>query len=261
MTCTPIVPAQWSTAVTAAQALTDMNAKSTAMTTLAQQALCELNIRVVPAGTSSTTTVEAADYQPVPVMNFDVHLNDKVYVTGTGSQRRSRSLLSNAGFSFHRGGSSSFSMLGPRSLDPGLMLTTRQTAEHERDIAQGLTDSPSATDADEEVRVWTNDFRRYFHQYLSIRENRPGFQNLAIYYEAASPAARSASIRMLVDYFQNPPSGANADEVRSGIRNWMRLRTTIQIPARLNGIPDALLGQRIPSQLVIDLRAALPATP
>ncbi len=263
MTCTTIDPAQWSTAVTAAQALTDRTARAAAMTTLAQQALCDLNIRVVQAGASNPTEVVAADYQPTPAVNFDERLNDKVYVTGSGASRRSRSLADNAGFSFNRGGPPNYSILGPKTLEAGRMFDVRITAEHEFDIAQGMTDTPGASSADAEVRVWSNDFRRYFPQSLDIplSEGRPGFVNLAVYYEAASTAARTAAVQTLVELYQNPPAGVDQARLRRGMRNWMRLRTTIQMPARMNGIPDSMLGQRVPSQLVIDLTAALPPAP
>lgn len=225
------------------------------MTTLAQQALCELNIQVVPAGTSSTTTVEVADYQPNPVMNFDVHLNGKEFVSGS---RGRRSLANNAGFSFNRGGPN-FSILGPRALRANNVLHTRLTAEHEFDIARGMTDTPGASVPDAELRVWANDFSRYFHQYLALRfDQRPTWELPAIYYQAASAEARSAALQTFVQYFQNPPTGVDAERFRSSFRQWMRRRSSITMPS-INGIPESLRGQTVESQLMIDLAAALPA--
>jgi len=262
MASTTIDHAQFSTASAAARALTDTTAKAAAMTTLVQQALAELNLTVVTAGTSSTSEVVAADYQPTPTINFDVHLNDKVYVGRTESGETRRSLADNAGFSFNRGRRPpNYSILGPKVLENGRVFDVRFFAEHELDVAQGMTDAPRADDADAEVRVWTNDFRRYFYQSLDYATDRPSFTNLAVYYEAANPPARTAAVQALVDLYQNPPAGVDADRLRSGFRNWMRMRTRIRMPRRMNGIPESMLGQEVDSRLVIDLTAQLPAAP
>lgn len=213
MTCTAVDPAQWSTAVTAAQGLTDMTAKAAAMTTLAQQALCELNIQVVQAGTSSTTTVEVADYQPNPVMNFDVHLNSKPARAG------GRSLRENAGYSFQTGGAL-YSALGPLALNPATPLTTRQFAEHELGIAEGL--GRGETGVNSELRVWVTDFRRYFHQYLTLPiDERPSWSQISQYYDRATDG-KAEAIESMVDYYNNPPAGIDRATLQTEFAYWMR---------------------------------------
>lgn len=219
--CAPVDPAQWSTGVTTARGLTDMSAKAAAMTTLAQQALCELNLTVAQAGTSSTTTVEPADYQPNPTINFDVYLN------GKSARAGGRSLTDNAGYTFQRG-STRYSAIGPIALNPNTPLTTRQFAQHELGIGEELARGESGPNS--ELRVWVADFRRYFHQYLSLPiEQRPAWTQIAQYYDRATEG-KEAAIQNMADYYNNPPAGADRTTLQTEFAYWMRRQRSRRSP-------------------------------
>ncbi len=235
--CAALTPDQWRTAVEAAQALSG-NQRSTAMTQLAQQAMCDLGISVQVAGTSHANAVHPDDYAPIPVLNFDAALNDKSRWRTSG--RDPAPVGQNAGYNF-RAGDRRFAIIGPNALNSNTWLTTRQFAQHELSLVSAPQPAGRTSD-DLELRTWTEDFRGYFHQYLSLPiPQRPNWQRLVGYYERAAPDVRQQSLRRLVDYFNNPPvSGDEADKVRRQIRSWLR---------------------RMSGTLITDLAAALPAAP
>jgi hypothetical protein len=232
--CAPVDAAQWRTGVTNAQALTDDAQKSTAMTGLVRQALCALNMSVAEAGSSSRSTVAMEDYQPHPAINFDVHLNSK------SAREGGRSLSTNVGYSFtHTRGTTSttYSVLGPLSLDPNTPLKTRLYAEHEMDIARV---GQSVSDNNAELRVWTSDFIRYFHQYLALPiQQRPSWSTLGTYYDRADASEKRDSISRIAEYYRHPPATVNAEELQRAFSQWMHrqgLRSEFQrdLNAELN---------------------------
>jgi hypothetical protein len=235
--CAALTPDQWRTAVEAAQALSG-NQRATAMTQLAQQALCDVGISVQAAGTSHASAVHPDDYAEIPVINFDAGLNDKTRWRTSG--RDPAPVGQNAGYNF-RAGDRRFAIIGPNALNPNTWLTTRQFAQHELSLVSAPHPAGRTSD-DLELQTWTEDFRSYFHQYLSLPiPQRPNWQRLVGYYDRAAPDVRQQSLRRLVDYFNNPPvSGDEADKVRRQIRSWLR---------------------RMSGTLISDLTAALPAAP
>jgi hypothetical protein len=232
-TCTTPTADEWRQGLTDAQALSGAR-RAAAMTRLAQQAVCEIGLTVREAGTAHTSAVHPDDYAEVPVVNFDARLNDKTRWRGQG--RVGPPVGTNVGYNFHAG-SRRFAIIGPLALNPNTLLTTRQYAQHELylvNLAQ-----PAGTSADDlELQTWTEDFRNYFHQYLDLPlAQRPTWRPLLTYYDRTRAGPRTAAIRRLVDYFNNP-SGGDADRVRRQMRSWMR---------------------RVSGTLTTDLAAALPA--
>jgi Domain of unknown function (DUF4157) len=232
--CANLTPDQWRAAVTAATAL-PAGQRGPAMTRVAEQALCGIGIAVNMAGTAHPDTVHPDDYVETPVLNFDPRLNDKNRWSGAGGA--DRPMGSNAGYNFLVG-TRRFAVIGPNALNPNTPLTTQQYAQHELSLV-AMTQPGGRGEEDLELRQWTEDFRNYFHQYLSLPiPQRPGWQPLIQYYENAAPGPRQQALNRLVDYYNNPPVGAEAERVRRQMRSWTRRRS---------------------GALITDLDAALPA--
>ena len=228
--CAALTPDQWRAAVEAAAG------QPAAMTALAQQAVCELGIAVQAACTSHSDAVHPDDYAQIPVLNFDAALN--------GKNRWSRSpgatprpVGDNVGYNF-RAGDRRYAIIGPSSLNPNTWLTTRQYAQHELQ----LVTREGGSNSDLELQQWTQDFRLYIlHQYMLLPlPQRPTWSPLAGYYDQADADPRQVTVRRLVDYYNNPPAGVDADQLHRQIHNWTR---------------------RVSSTLGTDLSRALPAPP
>ena len=69
---------------------------------------------------------------------------------------------------------------------------------------------------------------------------RPTWSPLAGYYDQADADPRRVTVRRLVDYYNNPPAGVDADRLHRQIHSWAR---------------------RVSSTLGTDLSRALPAPP
>ena len=224
--------------MTAARGMADIDQKAAAMTELARQALCQLGITVHQAGNSHPHEEDPADYQETPVLNFDVRLNVKT--RWRGSDRAGQPLTRNAGHNFPDG-SRRFAIIGPLALNENTPLTTGQFAQHELELV-ARTPEPGHGRDDLELLTWTEDFRRYFHQYgfsLPVPQ-RPGWERLIEYYDAANATTRRRAIERLVDYYNHPPVLADRIErLQRGMRSWMRRKS---------------------GTLITDLNAALPAT-
>ncbi|HKE77239.1 MAG TPA: DUF4157 domain-containing protein [Acidimicrobiales bacterium] len=228
--CQALTPDQWKAGVEAAQ-----QHGQAAMAALAQQALCELGITVQAAGTSHGDAVHPDDYAQIPVINFDAALNGKKRWPRTRDEVP-RPVGDNVGYNF-RAGDRRFAIIGPNSLNPNTWLTTRQYAQHELQLVA----REGGSNDDQELRQWTEDFRGYFHQYMLLPlPQRPTWTPLATYYQKAGADLRRATVARLVDYYDNPPAGVDADKLRRQIHNWAR---------------------RVESTLATDLSRALPAPP
>jgi hypothetical protein len=233
--CAALTPDQWGAAVEAARALSG-TARGSAMTQLAQQAVCELGIGVRQAGTAHADAVHPDDYAETPVLNFDAGLNDKTRWR-TSPDRDPRPMGSNPGYNF-RAGARRFAIIGPNALNPNTWLTTRQYAQHELSLV--AMPQGGRTNDDLELEQWTQDFRSYFHQYALLPiPQRPTWTPLSTYYDRAAADRRRQTVTTLVGYFNNPP-GEDPERVRRAMRSWLSRRSTT---------------------LAGDLTAALPAAP
>ncbi|CAM3577829.1 DUF4157 domain-containing protein [Kibdelosporangium persicum] len=237
--CTTPTLEQWQAGLAAARAITDVDQRGAAMTALAQQAVCTLGITVHQAGSSHPREEDPADYQATPVLNFDVRLNDKT--RWRNSRRAGQGLRTNAGHNF-TDGPTHYAIIGPESLKDTSPLITAQYAQHELELVARTPQEGQGPD-DLELLTWTEDFRRYFHQYVAtMPTNRPGWHPLLQYYDAANAATRTQSIERMTDYYNNPPVAADqVGQFRRAYRSWMRLRAG--------------------AQMITDLEAALPREP
>lgn len=211
---TPLTAEQWRAAVTAARGLSG-DARGTAMLQLVQNALTPLGITVRAAGTGHAEEAHPEDYAPIPVVNFDVRLNEKTKWSGARGGA-GRSLEPNAGYNIPRRGGG-FVVLGPKALDEHSPLTTRLFAQHELQLVSLERNGRSPDEL--ELLTWTDDFRRYFHQFLGHRHQQNWMATLGRYYDASGPAVRQESIRSLVQYFTHPPADVDADRLRRAMRS------------------------------------------
>jgi Domain of unknown function (DUF4157) len=228
--CQALTPDQWRAGVAAAR-----QQGQAAMAGLARQAVCELGITVRAAGTSHADAVHPDDYAEIPVVNFDAGLNRKTRWPRTRGETP-RAVGDNVGYNF-RAGDRRFAIIGPNSLNPNTWLTTRQYAQHELQLVA----REGGSNDDQELRQWTEDFRGYFHQYMLLPlPQRPTWSPLASYYQGAGADLRRETVARLVDYYDNPPAGVDADKLRRQIHNWTH---------------------RVTSTLGTDLSRALPPPP
>lgn len=216
--CSGLSPQTWDAGLQAAQALSGEQRRD-ALVALAQRALCGTGFRLRVAGNSHPAQVHPDDYDPAPVVNFDVNMHAKTAWNST------RSLGRQAGYSFNRG-SDKYAILGPQALKSGSPLFTRMYAEHElfhteRHLTrEGI--AANRSDADEELETWTHSFRDYFHQ---LTRTGTQWEPLIQYYEQATEPARRTALTQLVDYYNNPPvPPAQRIEVQAAFGRWLRRR-------------------------------------
>jgi hypothetical protein len=212
------VPTQetWTRDVGAANALKGDERRDT-MATLVQRALCGTGRRIAIAGNSHTDRVDQDDYEKIPVINFDINLNEK-----KGSDGR-KSLAGNFGYSFDKG-ADKYAVLGPKVLDAASPVHVKMRMEHEiyhtehhLDVAQ-----TQQSDEDEELETYTADFLRYFHQLIAFRAQ---WAPLIDFYDRASASARARSLDRLAAYHDNPPvQDAEKARIRAAFERWLRRR-------------------------------------
>jgi Domain of unknown function (DUF4157) len=267
--CSAPAAKEWAASVAAEEAITEPDRKRDATLALVQQALCPLGVDVRLAGSKHSGEVDPEDYQPLPVVNFDVGLNGKQSWPAAGEACKrtpppkrgceTRLLERNYGYNF-RSGSTVYVVLGPYAISNGTPAFTQRAAEHELTLARTLTAGRTAGSRnDPELDTWVQDFRKYFH-FLGFKEGTrysgAGWEPLLdIYYEGdnTSDEARRRAVDQLVDYFQNAPRTDAAagspghptdpDAVRELFRLWMK----------------KMERQRASRQLIQDLKARIPA--
>jgi hypothetical protein len=198
------------------QAATKNNDEA-AMLALVKQALGD-KYDVRAAKKNSKSKVAAEDYAKLPAINFDFNLNSKERPTGGD-------LKNNRGLHFRDSKSGDkFAIIGPGVLDPASPLIVRMYADHELYLAENklVAGSEGKTSDDDELEAWTIDFTNYFHQYLSIAENRPIWGPLLDYYASASAAAKKDSLAKLKKYYEKPVADAKeAERVQQAISLWV----------------------------------------
>ncbi len=165
------------------------------------------SITVSVAGTSDTEVANPTDYQPFPVVNFDINLNNKRAWSNKPKNiqnKSTRSLDPNFGYSFRGRGPTRYLVLGPKALDPKSPDFTRRAYEHElylheHGYLQGATSA--VIDANQELDTWIHDFINYFHllQPLGASWTMP-----IAYYEDAESDPRRAALNQLIDYYKDP---------------------------------------------------------
>ncbi len=225
----------WKASFAAAEALPP-DKQPGAKLDLVRQALCPLpNTEVKLAGTKHPDAVDPEDYDPYPVINFDVGLNGKQSWPSEGVRCKgatppaegcnTKLLDTNYGYNF-RAGSTLYILLGPTALSADTPAYTQRNAEHEIFLATKYTateakrgEAPKFRD-DAELDAWTRDFVGYFHL-LGWKARGPasgggapiyfgeGWQKLVDrYYESknTSDDARKKAEDRLVEYFNSPPS-------------------------------------------------------
>lgn len=240
-------PADWSKDVADAKSKRDADA----MAALIETAIASTKKKVVAAKTSPGGNVDPKDYQPLPVINFDINLNSKNSkpLTAGGS---TRSLSINYGYSFTDGGKS-YVVLGPNALKEDSPVFTMMYYEHEMyhtthhlvtAPAKSGTKAPSKTSDEEELETWTQDFLNYFHQ---LRSFGPQWAPLIDYYEKSSATERTTALTLLTGYYANPPvSAADAAAVKKAFEAWVRRR-----------LKDSATASK---KLIVDLSKALSIT-
>ena len=229
----------WAQLVAAAQAEADVTRRSAAMVALVRQALPSRTVR--EAGTSTTATVDPADYSAVPAINFDVRLNSK-------TKWRSTAVASdNVGYTFSvtSGGTRlAYSILGPMVLDANKgQIGVQMYADHELFHAGHPTPSGVSHD-DDEVQAWTDTFVHYF---LPTYLQRESWLPLINYYERANAAPRTASLNAIVSF-------ANALSTAPATPRSDRAKFVVWLQRRL-GDPAT-----VSKHLMIDLSARLGIT-
>lgn len=230
--CVTRTPAEWQTAIDAANKLSGDD-KATALTTVAGEALCAVGLTANKAGTKHPDQTHSDDYVEAPVINFDVQLNAKKKWQ-TDPKVPPNPVGSNAGYQFSDG-AKKYVVIGPNALlSPPFSI--RQYAQHE--LAH--TTQPKGLKGPEaELPVWTEDFRNYFHQYFAL-SSRPTWTPLIQYYEDAKPETRAATIKRLVDYFNNPPlKPAEVEDFRKQFRMWMTKSSGTLIDDLNKALPPA----------------------
>lgn len=233
--CTAPSAKDWKASFAAAEAL-PADKQPGAKLDLVRQALCPLATADVKlAGTKHPAAVDPEDYDPYPIINFDVGLNGKQSWPSEGVRCKGASppaegcntklLGTNYGYNF-RDGSTLYVVLGPTALSADTPAYTQRNAEHEIFLATKYTATenkrgkgPKFPD-DAELDAWTRDFVGYFHL-LGWKARGPasgggapiyfgeGWQKLVDrYYESknTSDGARKKAEDRLVEYFNSPPS-------------------------------------------------------
>lgn len=168
---------------------------------------------------TSTKKVVPKDYEKFPIINFDIYLNGKVRPTGG-------TIKDNAGLNFRDGATGDkFVILGPNSLKPASPLITRMYADHELYLAEHTLDREDGgrNSDNDELKAWTLDFTNYFHQFLSIQENRPTWSPLLDYYAAAEDKTKKDSLGKLKNYYNTPPVSdpKEAKKVQDALSLWV----------------------------------------
>ncbi len=168
---------------------------------------------------TSTKKVVPKDYEKLPIINFDVYLNDKERPTGGA-------VGENAGLHFKDGTTGDkFAILGPNALAPASPLITRMYADHESYLAEHALEKEGRgrTSDNDELRAWTLDFTNYFHQFMSIKEDRPTWTPLLDYYAAASAEAKKESLEKLKGYYNKPAVSdpKESENVKNALSLWV----------------------------------------
>lgn len=241
-------PADWSKDVADAKSKNDADA----MAALVETAIASTKKKVIAAKTSSGGNVDPKNYQPLPVINFDINLNSKNSkpLTAGGS---TRSLSINYGYSFTDGGKS-YVVLGPNALKEDSPVFTMMYYEHEmyHTTHHHLVTAPAKSGAkaaaktndEDELETWTQDFLNYFHQ---LRRFGPQWAPLIDYYEKSSATERATALTLLKAYYANPPvSAADTAAVKKAFEAWVRRR-----------LKDSATASK---QLIVDLSNALGIT-
>jgi hypothetical protein len=200
----------WSERVNAAKAETDATAQRTALIALVQEALTGYTVNVVAASPSSGP-ISPDQYQPAPVINFDVNLENKEYWPGAG---RKGKLGPRTGYFFSTQGKG-YAIIGPGALEASTPAFTRMYADHELFHAVHHMSGDTSFN-DQELAAWTNAFTSYFHEVYTARK---AWGPLIDYYEGASTAARKQALDALVAYYNKQP-----DEIRKAMLNWLERR-------------------------------------
>ncbi|GAX45681.1 hypothetical protein NIES4075_67020 [Tolypothrix sp. NIES-4075] len=218
----------WEADVNSAKAIADPTQRRDALVALVKKSL-GTTYQVHVAGNSSPTQVDPKDYKMAPVINFDVNLNNKQsWPSKPGAPTRSLGAKNNAGYSFSSG-ADFYAVIGPEAVDPASPLITLMYAEHELYHTQhhlGKNATPGMSSDDQEVETWTQDFLKFFHQYLSIPlPARPAWSPLIEYYEKATPAAQQNSLNKLVNYYNQPPvPPTDVSKVQRAFHSWLNRR-------------------------------------
>jgi hypothetical protein len=239
------VPGTWTEDVKAAFALTDQAKKTAALAALVQQALGSSR-KVNTSGTSSTAKVQPADYQEVPVINFDINLNKKQsWPPKPGDP--TRLLSANYGYSFNDG-PKNYAILGVKAIDEASPIFTQMSADHEIYHTQHHLggQAKGMSNEDQELETYTQDFLNYFHQ---LRSFGPQWKPLIDMYEGATASAQATALGLLVGYYNKPPSppidAADVAAVQKAFMAWLKRR----------------LKDMAAKKLIVDLDAKLNPTP
>ena len=240
-----LAPGTWTEDVKAAFALTDETKKTAALAALVQQALGSSR-KVNTAGKSSNTKVQPADYQEVPIINFDINLNKKQSWPPKPGEP-TRLLSANYGYSFNDG-PKNYAILGVKAIDEASPIFTQMSADHEIYHTQHHLggQAKGVSNEDQELETYTQDFLNYFHQ---LRSFGPQWKPLIDMYEGATASAQATALGLLVGYYNKPPSppidAADVAAVQKAFMAWLKRR----------------LKDMAAKKLIVDLDAKLNPTP
>lgn len=233
---------EWRDKLTAAKTLTDETARRDALLALMREALKDRDVQ--PSGTKSAGQVHPDDNRPVPVVNFDVNLQNKTAYSAN-PEASTRSLATNFGYYFTVKGVA-YVVLGPAALDPRGPVFTRLSSGHELFHAEHHVGDPRPIE-DRELETWTAMFVKYFHDVHTFRQK---WGPLVTYYEQANPVEQKIALDKLVAYYRSPPSSieskSDSAAVAAAFKDWLARRKK-----------DA---ETSASKLVRDLETAIAAT-
>lgn len=217
----PAVP-RWTIRVRTLGTLTDSAAKRDSMLALMRDALQGSGVTVHAAGTASLSEIVPEDFRPVPVINFDAGLNQKMS-RKLSEKTVQRALKRNSGYFFSHQ-SVPFLVLGPLSIkqqDPDYI---RMYVDHE--LYHVINHSKSgAKPADRELEAWVYQFSNWFYK---LRAYQQRWDPLIDYYEDATPEAQKTALDALVKYYNEPPANRvtvdQIPEARKAFDAWLARR-------------------------------------
>ncbi len=211
---------EWRDKLTAAKALTDESQRRDALLALMREALKDRDVQL--SGTKSPGQVHPDDNRPVPVVNFDINLQNKA-AYHANPEAATRSLATNFGYYFTVKGVA-YVVLGPAALDPRGPVFTQLSAGHELYHAEHHVGDPRPLE-DRELETWTAMFVKYFHDIHPFRQR---WAPMVSYYEKANPVEQKIALDKLVAYSRAPPSStetkSDSAAVSAAFQDWLARR-------------------------------------
>ena len=212
----------WRNKLDTAKALPSESERRDAFLALLREALTGRQVEL--SGTSVADHVDPVDNRPAPIVNFDMHLQEKKSFQANPAVS-ARSLATNFGYYF-TAKRIPYVVIGPAALDPRGPVFTRMAAEHELYHAEHHVGDPRPLE-DRELETWTAMFVNYFADVHTFRQR---WAPMVAYYDDASPVERKIALDKLLAYRASPPasqmSQSDSAAVRAAFDEWLGRRRT-----------------------------------